>query len=416
MNREEFGNQHVGQMSFVEFAKFFNASPKEALDALARDYPNTFVATAKSLLNLNESEAQRLLRIQQNGTGAICWEEKELLEKILKYFAKNEAAKTYWEEFRRKQEEEMGAEHGAKAVAGHGSPLSPGGLVGASHNEQVMVLEEHFANGGSYADAALALGCSKEQAARIKKAEKELNEKQRLAFEEIQRQQSAGLMSADEAKQKKVELKREKDEEMQLVIRRVVPEISATLNEAMARAVKNLDMSALKTGEVNQDRRAKLKAKLEQAAHAQHDGVASADQKLMMEAMKLFSMDSKKAKSLVSENPGLATALADAALQNKDSELMMMAMALKSKGVLSEGKMLGRQNERMMEAVSHMQPVDPKLLDVGDLFESAEPAKPKVNLVQINEKLASMRSVGDKAEEKANKELAPAVALASNGS
>lgn len=170
--------KNVAQMGLVEFAEYFKANPKEALDAVARDYPNTFVQTAKSLLNIGESEAEKLMRIQQNGTGAICWEEKELLEKILRFASSHEASKKFAEEFRRKLEEEREAEASAKhnSAQSHGAGL-PSGLGQMSHEAQVHCLAEFMMHGGSAAEIAKAYGVSQEGQEAIRSKEEDLREK-----------------------------------------------------------------------------------------------------------------------------------------------------------------------------------------------------------------------------------------------
>lgn len=243
--------KNVGQMTMIEFAEFFRASPKEALDSVARDYPNTFTQTTKSLLNISESEAERLQRIQQNGTGAISWEEKELLEKIMRAAASHEATKKLSEEVKLRAEEEREEAEEIKAHAKNAQHGLPSNLGAMSHGQQVEHIFDHFMHGGSVDDLVANNFLTQQQADKIKddnkaikeKAEAESEQKAQKLREELREQGLSEEEINARVEKEKAQAKRRTEEEE---TRKKADEArrngdlrTAAALEAQARAINN---------------------------------------------------------------------------------------------------------------------------------------------------------------------------------
>lgn len=357
--------KNVGQMGLVEFAEYFKANPKEALDAVARDYPNTFVQTAKTLLNIADSEAERLMRIQQNGTGAISWEEKELLEKILRFSASHEASKKFSEEFKRKLEEEKdereaSADHKNGA---HGAGL-PAGLAQMSHDAQVHCLAEFMMHGGSAADIAKAYGISEEGQEAVRKKEEQLrqeyDEKHQSERDELEEaKRKYGEQSEEYKRRKKVYEERKivaifSDQSMlQTMQNWGVPadKITAAAKEAAAKGMgadMAMRVSAEELHRLEKDAKsemASLKSKLK-------SGQTTEEERTVLKVAAVSTLGKEDIKKTLDANKDVKTAALTAYIKDDaDAVSRASALSINSKGGFSKEDI----NEATLNVVSNSQ-------------------------------------------------------------
>lgn len=160
-------------------------------------------------------------RIQQNGTGAVSWEEKELLEKILKVAASHEATKKFSEEVKQRIEEEREEAELAKGHAKKGDHGLPGNLGAMSHNEQVHFITDSLMHGGSVDDLVGNGFLTANQAQKItndnkeikQKADAEWEQKQEARREELRKQGKSESEINERLKEEEIEFKRKREAE-----------------------------------------------------------------------------------------------------------------------------------------------------------------------------------------------------------
>lgn len=132
----------------------------------AREDETNFLRNVKEITKCSDYDAQKLLNQAKSGEySGFDPELKAMSEKAARFVATHEAGKKLVEWVKEENVEDQ---------KGH---LIRGSLVGLSHDKQVHALADHYAHGGSIADAARAMGMSEEQAKKVEKAEKEYKEK-----------------------------------------------------------------------------------------------------------------------------------------------------------------------------------------------------------------------------------------------